>query len=184
MTDRELLRALLLDRSLRFGDFVLSSGQRSSYYIDARKTTMAAAGLGLVGRLGLAAIRAKEWNPTAVGGLTMGADPVACAIARASLEAPPTVDAFSVRKATKEHGTKKLVEGSFEQGARVVIVEDVITTGGSALEAIEAVRGGGGLVLGILAVIDRQEGGRERLAAAGFEVVAMTTIGELGVRTE
>lgn len=181
MTDQEILRALLLDRSLTRGDFVLSSGQRSSYYIDARKTTMSAAGLGVIGRLGLTAIRAMGWAPEAVGGLTMGADPVAYAIARASLDAPPIIDAFSVRKAVKGHGTKKRVEGSLDAGTTVVIVEDVITSGGSAQEAIDAVRQAGGGVLGVLAIVDREQGGRQLIESQGIKVVSITTISALGI---
>ncbi len=180
MTDQERLRALLLERSLSRGDFVLSSGQRSSYYIDARKTTMSAAGLGVIGRLGLAAIREAGWKPGAVGGLTMGADPVAYAIARASLDDAPEVDAFSVRKALKGHGTKKLIEGRFEAGIPVVVVEDVITSGESALQAISAVREAGGVVLGVVAVVDRRQGGTERIQTGGIRVVSLTTINDLG----
>ncbi|MEO8450691.1 MAG: orotate phosphoribosyltransferase [Gemmatimonadota bacterium] len=175
MTDLEALEALLYERSVAFGDFVLASGQRSTYYIDARKTTMSAAGLSLIGRLGIQAIRVAGWEPNVVGGLTMGADPVAYAVARVSLESPPIMDAFSVRKAPKEHGTKRRIEGNFGPDTAVVVVEDVITSGGSALQAVEAVRAEGGRVLGVLAVVDREEGGREAIQAAGIEVVSITT---------
>jgi len=180
--DLEALEQLLLDRSVAFGDFVLSSGQRSSYNIDARKTTMSARGIDLIGRLGLGLIRGRGWAASAVGGLTMGADPVAYAIARATLEDPPIIDAFSVRKAAKEHGTRKRVEGNFERGTRVVIVEDVITSGGSAIQAIEAVEAEGGVVLGVVAVVDREQGGAAAIARAGQQVVAITTITRLGVK--
>lgn len=173
--DAERLLDLLRERSLRRGDFVLASGQRSSYYIDARLTTLSAQGQALIGHLGLAAIRRQGWRPDAVGGLTMGADPVACAIAAASLHAPPTVDAFSVRKAVKAHGAQRRIEGNFGPGARVVVLEDVVTTGGSALAAIEAIRAEGGVVLGVLAVVDREQGGRDAIAATGIEVVALAT---------
>ncbi len=182
MTDRESLAALLRERSLKFGDFQLASGQRSPYYIDARKTTMSARGQLLVGRMGLAAIRAAGWNPRSVGGLTLGADPVAYAISRASSEAPPEIEAFSVRKAAKEHGTGRRIEGNFEPGNRVVVVEDVITTGGSTLQAIEAVRTEGGEVLGVVAVVDRGQGGVEAIGrGARLEVVVLTTTIELGL---
>ena len=138
MTLPQALADLLRERSVTFGDFLLSSGQRSSYYIDARKTTMSAEGQRLIGEAGIAAIRAAGWAPAAVGGLTMGADPVAYAIARASLDHPPIVQAFSVRKAVKQHGTGQRIEGNFSSGLPVVIIEDVITTGGSAQEAIVA----------------------------------------------
>ncbi len=175
MTGRESLAALLRERSVTHGNFVLSSGQRSTYYIDARKTTMSAEGQRLIGPLALAAIREAGWAPAAVGGLTMGADPVAYAIARASADAPPLVQAFSVRKAAKEHGTRRRIEGNFTKGQPVVVIEDVITSGGSALQAIEAIRSEGGEILGVLAVVDREQGGREAIEAAGLIVVALTT---------
>ena len=181
MSDHETLLQLLLDRSLQTGDFQLASGQRSSYYIDARPTTMSAVGQQVIGRLGLEAIRQAGWQPTALGGLTMGADPVAYAIASASADRPPAIDAFSVRKEAKAHGARRRVEGNFQKGARVVVVEDVITSGGSALAAIEAVQQEGGTVLGVVSVVDRQQGGREALEQAGFSVVSLTTISELGL---
>jgi orotate phosphoribosyltransferase len=181
VSDLEVLRTLLRQRSLTFGDFVLSSGQHSSYYIDARRTTMSARGLDVIGRLGLAAIRAQGWGPVAVGGLTMGADPVAYAVARASVDDPPIVDAFSVRKGAKDHGTRRLVEGTFEPGARVVVIEDVITSGGSALQAIASIEREGGEVLGVLAVVDRLQGGRAAIEATGISVVCLTATNEIGV---
>jgi orotate phosphoribosyltransferase len=177
----ERLRRLLLQQSVRRGDFVLSSGKHSSYYIDCRLTTMSAEGQKLIGQLGWAAIRAQGWRPRTVGGLTMGADPVAYALAATSWGSELVFDAFSVRKEAKGHGTTRLIEGCFATGDEVVIVEDVITTGGSAQRAIEAVTLAGGVVLGVLAVVDRQEGGREALQAEGREVVALTTVAQLGV---
>ena len=181
MSDLEVLEALLLQRSLVFGDFVLSSGDRSPYYIDARKTTMAALGQRLIGALGLGLIRGRGWIPTSIGGLTMGADPVAYAIARASLDSPPVIDGFSVRKATKDHGTKKRVEGNFGPGYSVVIAEDVLTSGGSSIQAVEAIRSEGGIVLGVLVVVDREQGGVEAVRKHGVEVACITTIARLGV---
>jgi len=179
--DLAALEALLRDRSLTHGDFVLSSGQRSSYYIDARKTTMSAQGFALIGRLGLEAIRRQGWAPRFVGGLTMGADPVAYALARASLDTPPEIDAFSVRKAAKEHGTRRRIEGNFASGSPVVVIEDVITSGGSALQAIEVVLAEGAQVLGVLAVVDREQGGSEAIQRHGIGVVSITTTSKLGV---
>jgi orotate phosphoribosyltransferase len=176
----ELIR-LLLERSVRHGDFVLASGARSSYYIDARLTTMSARGLGLIGQLGAEAIRDAGWKPMAVGGLTMGADPVAYAIAVATAGETTPIEAFSVRKTAKRHGTGRKIEGNFQTGAEVVVVEDVITSGGSALQAIEAVQTEGGKVLGVLAVVDREEGGRLALESAGHKVVALTTVHDLGL---
>lgn len=178
----DALVALLRERSVRFGDFLLASGARSSYYVDCRLTTMSAAGQALIGPLALRAIRAAGWTPRAIGGLTMGADPVSYAIARASIDAAPTIDAFSVRKAAKEHGTGRTIEGNFAAGDAVVVIEDVITSGGSAMAAIEAVRGAGGRVIGVLAVVDRQAGGRAAIESAGVPVVALVTAEELGVK--
>jgi orotate phosphoribosyltransferase len=182
VTDSQDLVTLLLERSVRQGDFVLASGARSSYYIDARLTTMSAHGLSVVGRLGLQAIQDAGWAPQAVGGLTMGADPVAYAIARASDDQPMPINAFSVRKAAKQHGTGKRIEGNFQPGASVVVVEDVITSGGSAKEAIDAIVQEGGLVLGVLAVVDREEGGRAMLRQLGHKVVVLTTVSQMGLR--
>lgn len=180
-TDLDRLRELLKERSLTFGDFLLSSGLRSTYYIDARRTTMSAEGLCLIGRAGLQLIRKAGWGADAIGGLTMGADPVSYAVAREAWGNPPVLDAFSVRKAAKEHGTKRSIEGNFAAGKRVVISEDVITSGGSALQAIAAVREAEGIVVGVLAVVDRQQGGLEKIREAGVEVVCITTTSELGV---
>lgn len=184
MSDLDTLHRLLRTRSVVYGDFLLSSGQRSHYYIDARRTTMAAEGLSAIGRLGLEVIHQAGWMPAAVGGLTLGADPVAYAIAVASMAAPPVVNAFTVRKAAKAHGTGRLIEGCFEPGMAVVVVEDVITSGGSALQAVEAVRNSGGRVLGVLALVDREQGGREAIAANGLEVVTITTLRGAGVMPE
>jgi orotate phosphoribosyltransferase len=175
------LEELLLARSVRHGDFVLASGQRSSFYIDCRLTTMSAEGMVLIGREGLRAIRQAAWKASAVGGLTLGADPVAYAIAAASWAEGPPLEAFTVRKEPKQHGTQRLIEGNFAAGATVVVVEDVITSGSSALRAIEAVLAEGGRVAGVLAVVDRQQGGRETLEAAGYEVRALTTAAALGL---
>ncbi len=175
--DRTRLMTLLRQRSLQTGDFVLSSGKRSDYYIDARRTTMSGEGLRLIGRLGLAALRDAGWRPHAVGGLTLGADPVAYAIACAA-EAEG-IDAFTVRKQPKQHGTGRLIEGPFQPGASVVVVEDSMTSGESALRAVAAVREAGGRVRGVLCLVDREEGGRERLEAEGIPLLHLFTAREL-----
>lgn len=182
-TDSAALDRLLLERSVQRGHFVLASGRTSNVYIDCRLTTMSAAGLTLIGPLGLAAIRERGWTPRSVGGLTMGADPVAYAIAAASASREPIVDAFSVRKEAKAHGTGRRVEGNFRSGDKVVVIEDVITSGGSALKAIEAIRHEGGEILGVLAVVDREEGGRATIEAAGYSVVALSTATRLGIKS-
>jgi orotate phosphoribosyltransferase len=183
---RTALVALLAERSARRGDFTLASGRHSTLYIDARLTTMSPEGLALIGPLGRAAVRRLAWaaGVGAVGGLTMGADPISYAISYASQLAGdrPPLRAFTVRKEAKAHGTGKLVEGPFVAGDRVVIVEDVITTGGSALRAVEAVRGAGGTVTGVLALVDREEGGREAIEAAGLSVEALVRAAEIVAR--
>lgn len=178
-TDR--LAELLRQRSLSRGDFLLASGRRSSFYIDARRTTMSGEGQALIGAAGLAALQAHGWRPRAVGGLTLGADPVAYAIAHTARLAGLPLDAYTVRKEAKAHGTARRVEGCLDPGDAVVVIEDVITTGRSALDAVAAVRSEGAQVLGVLAVIDREEGGREALEAAGLEVAALVTARDLGV---
>lgn len=145
---------------------------------------MSPEGLALIGPLGLAALGEAGWAADSVGGLTLGADPIAYAIAYASALAgvgsgAPMVRAFTVRKEAKQHGTGKLVEGPFRAGDRVVVIEDVITTGGSALRAAEAIRAAGGEILGVLALVDRQEGGREALEGAGLQVRAMALASEV-----
>jgi len=164
---------------VRLGDFTLASGARSSYYVDARRTAMCAEGQMLVGRLGFQAVLEHDLDVTHVGGLTMGADPVSYAVAHRSwLEGRP-LDAFSVRKKAKEHGTGQRIEGGLPDEARCLVVEDSMTTGGSALQAVEVLRGAGATVETVLTLVDREEGGRRRLAEAGIVLVALFTGSEL-----
>ena len=174
------LQILLAKRSARRGEFTLASGRTSSLYIDARLTTMSPDGLVLIGPLGLRALRDESWEVDAVGGLTLGADPISYAISYASaLEGSSPVRAFTVRKETKVHGTGKLIEGPFRTHDKVVVIEDVITTGGSALRAAEAIRDAGGDVVGVLALVDREEGGREALESTGLKVRSLTRAREI-----
>lgn len=136
-------------------------------------------GLALIGPLGISALVAAGWRVDSVGGLTLGADPISYAIAYASALAGTPIRAFTVRKEAKAHGTGRLIEGPFREGDRVAVVEDVITTGGSALRAVEAIRAAGGEVTGVLALVDREEGGREALESAGLRVVALARAGEI-----
>jgi len=179
MTDHEQLVRLLAARSARRGNFTLASGRQSSLYIDARLTTMTPEGQQLIGRLGLQAIRDASWTADAVGGLTLGADPIAYAICHSSAETARPLRAFTVRKEPKAHGTGKQVEGPLVSGDRVVIVEDVITTGGSATKAIDAVTREGAKVIGVLALVDREEGGRQQLESLGVRVHSLTTASEI-----
>ena len=179
MTDKELLTTLLAERSSKKGHFILASGRESEFYIDARLTTMSPEGLSVIGRLGLSVLRESRWPVDAVGGLTLGADPISYAISYASADTDRPLRAFTVRKEAKTHGTGKLIEGPFRPSDRVVVIEDVITTGGSAQRAIEAIRSAGGTVSGVLAVVDRQEGGRETLESAGVPVIALANASEI-----
>ena len=177
--DRGALISLLATRSARRGTFTLASGRQSSLYIDARLTTMSPDGLSLIGTLGLSALRSARWEVDAIGGLTLGADPISYAISYASAHTASPIRAFTVRKEAKAHGTGKLIEGPFESGDRVVVVEDVITTGGSAWRAVDAIRGAGGEILGVLALVDREEGGREALEAKGLRVMSLVTASDI-----
>jgi orotate phosphoribosyltransferase len=181
---RHDLAALLRAQSVAVGSFTLASGRTSSYYVDARKTTMSARGQQLIGELGVQAIRNTGWAADAVGGLTLGADPVAYAIARASAEQPPIIDAFTVRKAAKSHGGKRRIEGCFAPGMAVVVVEDVVTTGQSALQAIHALAGEGARISGVLAVVDREEGGRGAIEHAGYPLRSLIALADLRLPPE
>lgn len=178
MTTLELVQ-LLASRSVKRGEFTLASGRPSSLYIDARLTTMSPEGLRLVGSLGLAALRDAGWDVQSIGGLTLGADPIAYAIAYASASTAAPLRAFTVRKEAKNHGTARRIEGPFQKGDHVAVVEDVITTGGSALKAIEAVTEAGGVIAGVLTVVDREEGGREALESRGVRVISLTRASQL-----
>lgn len=186
MTDHERLVTMLAARSARRGEFTLASGARSTLYIDVRLTSMSPDGLALIGPLALSELERAGWRPDSVGGLTLGADPISYAIAYASAVAArePLVRAFTVRKEAKAHGTGKLIEGPFRAGDRVVVIEDVITTGGSALRAADAIASAGGDIAGVLAVVDREGGGRERIEERGYPVIALARAAELVARME
>lgn len=179
MPDHDGLLSLLAERSARRGHFTLASGRESTLYIDARLTTMSPEGLTLIGPLALSTLRAAKWKIDAVGGLTLGADPISYAISYASASTDKPVRAFTIRKEAKTYGTGRLVEGPFHPGDHVAIIEDVITTGGSALRAVDAITRAGGVVTGILALVDREEGGREALLATGLPVIVLFRAAEI-----
>jgi len=154
---REQLLNLLADNSFRLGEFTLSSGIKSDYYIDCRTTTLHAQGAELTGRVFLNLFRAQGWSPTAVGGLTMGADPVVVAVAVISAQSGSPIHGFLVRKAEKAHGMGRRIEGFQEKGAKVVIVDDVCTTGSSTIQAIEAAREFGFDIVGVACLVEREE---------------------------
>jgi orotate phosphoribosyltransferase len=152
-TPKQELLELLAQKSFRLGEFQLSSGGTSDYYIDCRTTTLDARGAQLVGQVFLDEIREQGWEPSALGGLTMGADPIVVAVAVTS----GTLNGFLVRKAEKQHGTGQRIEGFREKGARVVIVDDVCTTGSSTIQAIETARNYGFEVIGAMCLVERQD---------------------------
>ncbi len=171
---------LLIDRSFKWSEepiFKLASGRLSNYYIDCKPTTMSPEGLSIIGPLLLSVV--KEWGVSAVGGLTLGADPISYAVAYASSSSEEPIKAFVVRKEAKDHGTGKLIEGPVSPGDRVAIVEDVITTGGSTLRAVEAAKVFGLDIAGVVALVDRQEGGKEKIESVGLHVVSIVTREEL-----
>jgi orotate phosphoribosyltransferase len=173
------LVTLLAKYSARRGQFTLASGKRSNFYIDARLTTMSPEGLSLIGPLALSTLRGSGWEIDAVGGLTLGADPISYAISYASADSDHPLRAFTVRKETKAHGMGKIIEGPFREGDCVAVIEDVITTGGSALRAIEAVHRAKGTVAGVLALVDREEGGRQAIEASGVPVVSLVAASQI-----
>jgi orotate phosphoribosyltransferase len=172
---RAQLLSLLARKSFRLGDFKLSSGGTSDYYIDCRTTTLDATGARLTGEAFLGEIRARGWEVSAIGGLTLGADPIAVA---AAVLSQGSLHAFLVRKGEKAHGTGQRIEGFRAQGARVVIVDDVCTTGASTIQAIVAAREFGFEVAGVMCLVEREEaGGRLQVeqAAAPAPFVALFT---------
>jgi orotate phosphoribosyltransferase len=176
MSDRQRLLELLTRLAYEKRKVVLSSGRESDFYIDTKQASLTAEGHVLVGRLVLAEMRAHFPAAQAVGGMTMGADPIASAAALTSfLEAPPGIPAFYVRKEPKGHGTNQWLEGkkAIPAGAGVAVVEDVVTTGASTLKAVERVRSEGFQVLGVIALVDREEGGRQAVEAAGVPLRAL-----------
>lgn len=176
--DRERLRQILKENSILLGKFKLSSGKESNYYIDARLTTLHPEGVYLVGKIFLDEIL-KDSQIVAVGGPTMGADPVVGSILSLSHQNSHPIHGFLVRKEEKQHGTGKLIEGNLMSGDKVAIVEDVATTGGSILKAIDAVENTGATVEKVLVIVDREEGARRVLEDLEYEFFSIFKIGEL-----
>ncbi|ABF40179.1 orotate phosphoribosyltransferase [Candidatus Koribacter versatilis Ellin345] len=186
MNHRGELLSLLAQKSFALGQFKLSSGGTSDYYVDCRVTTLSAAGAHLTGLVFLNEIRNRGWNPAAIGGLTMGADPIVTAVSIASvLEGTGEIEGFLVRKAEKEHGMKNRIEGFKGKGSRVVIVDDVCTTGSSTIQAIAAAREFGFEVTGVMCLVERLEAmGRPAVEseAGGAPFVSVFTSDEVRVR--
>jgi len=175
---RQNLLRTLAHKSFRLGEFKLSSGGTSDYYVDCRTTTLDAKGSRLTGEVFLEEIRGRGWKPEALGGLTMGADPIVVAVAVVSGE----LNGFLVRKAEKQHGTGQRIEGFRDKGAKVVIVDDVCTTGASTVEAIEAAREFGFEIVGVMCLVEREEAqGRAKVekAAAPAPFVSLFTANDV-----
>ena len=180
MSDRLLLRDHLRDHSVSYGDFQLASGQTSTVYVDAKLSTCHAEAMPLVGRLFLKKMVERGWFPKAVGGLTLGADPIAAAVARESINEGSPIDLFVVRKEAKKHGLQKYLEGvPRTEGLSVVVVDDVCTTGGSTIKAVERCREAGMNVLGAICLVDREQGAREALAEIRCPFESIFTLREL-----
>jgi orotate phosphoribosyltransferase len=177
--DRERLAALIREQALEFGNFTLASGKQASFYLDCRRVTLDSAGARLIGE-GMLELLADDW-PDAVGGMAIGADPITAAILTVADLNHRSLRGFIVRKEAKEHGKGRMVEGPVREGDRVVIVEDVVTTGGSSLRAIEHCEAAGLKVAGVLAIIDRLEGGAEAFAAKGFKLRTLFTVRDFGI---
>ncbi len=184
-SSKDQLRALLQEKSVCHGEFTLASGAKSDFYVDARVTTLDPRGACLIGQIGWALVKetADKLNKkvNAIGGLTLGADPIALSIGVAAQRenSSTPLQVFTVRKAAKDHGRQKRIEGNFAPGDSVVVVDDVITTGGSTIQAIDAIEEGGGHVGFVLVLLDRQEGGRENIEQRGHKVVSIFTRAEL-----
>ena len=175
------LKSLLLKKSVRTGTFTLASGKQSDLYIDCRVTALDPFGANLIGEIGWQAVRNKiveeNLKIDAIGGMTLGADPISLAIGMASARNHPdeALQVFTVRKEPKGHGRGKQIEGNFAEGNTVIVVDDVITTGGSTLKAIDVIERDGGKVAFALVLVDREEGGRQAIEERGIPVVALFT---------
>lgn len=177
MDERKRLKEILLEKSYRKGTFTLTSGKTSDFYIDGKQTTLSAEGAYLCGKLILELIRQESKDIKAVGGMTLGADPIVTAVSIASFIADAPIPAFIVRKEAKGHGTGNYIEGlgNMEKGCKVALVEDVVTTGGTLLKVIERVEEAGFSVGLVVTIVERQEGGSETLDKAGYPLKALFT---------
>jgi len=180
MYDKELLRSLIMEKSLKFGDFTLASGKKASFYLDCRQITLDSVGAKLIGE-GILEFLQQNQMPQAVGGMAIGADPITAAVITVAAYQNIPLKGFMVRKQSKGHGTNQFVEGPITAGDRVVIVEDVVTTGGSSLDAIEKVEALGVTVEGVITIIDRLEGGREAFESKGYAFHSLFTVRDFGI---
>ena len=179
MYDRQPLIDLVRQRALKFGDFTLASGKKSSYYLDGKQITLHSTGLRLVS-LGLLDLL-KEVRFDAIGGMSIGADPIIGGVLAVAAEQGRDLAGFLVRKEAKGHGTQRFIEGPVQPGAKVVIVDDVITTGGSSLQAIERIQEFGGEVVHVVAIVDRLQGGAEAFGKLALPFSPLLTIRDFGI---
>lgn len=179
MSDREVLLDQVNSKAVVRGRVTLASGREADYYVDMRRVTLDAVAAPVIGRTMLELTA--DWDFDAVGGLTLGADPVAVAMMHQAAAAGRTLDAFVVRKAQKAHGLQKQIEGPPVEGRRVLAVEDTSTTGGSVLEAVKALRENGAVVVGVAVIVDRDTGAREAVEAEGLEYRYAVGISDLDV---
>ncbi|MCA9116748.1 MAG: orotate phosphoribosyltransferase [Planctomycetaceae bacterium] len=179
MDNRERLIQLFRERALQFGDFTLVSGQKSTWYLDGKQVTLHSHGLHLVAEGLLDLLADVEYD--AIGGMSIGADPIVGGMLSVAAERGQELTGFMVRKEAKGHGTNRYVEGPVQPGQRVVILDDVVTTGGSALKAAERAREFGCEVVQAVGIVDRLQGGAEAFAEAGIPFLALLTVADLGV---
>jgi len=179
--DKEALIALVRHKSLKFGDFTLASGKKARYYLDGKQVTLDPHGARLIAE-GILDLLADGEMPEAIGGMSIGADPITSAVVTMSSVRGTPIVGFMVRKEPKGHGTNQYIEGPVQPGQKVVIVEDVVTTGGSSLAAIERATAFGLEVTGVVAIIDRMEGGAEAFARAGYELRSLLAITDFGIK--
>jgi orotate phosphoribosyltransferase len=177
--DKQALMQLVRDKALKFGDFTLASGKKASYYLDGKQVTLDSAGARLIAE-GILELLGDPL-PKAVGGMAIGADPITAAVVTMAGVRGLPLKGFLVRKEAKGHGTNRFVEGPVAAGDEVVIVEDVVTTGGSSLQAIERVEAMGLRVRKVIAIIDRMEGGLKAFADRGYPLVSLLTIRDFGI---
>lgn len=178
---KEKLLQILRERSYREGEFTLASGKKSSFYLDVKETALHPEGAFLIGTLAVDLFARESLQPHAVGGLTLGADPLATAVSIAAFAVGWSIPAFIVRKQPKDHGTLAWIEGAktFPKGAKLVVLEDVVTTGGSSLKAVEKLEEAGFKVEAILTVVDRLEGARETIEAKGIRFFSLCDLREI-----
>ncbi|UYM03473.1 orotate phosphoribosyltransferase [Solicola gregarius] len=179
MTDRDELVEQIRSKAVVHGEVTLSSGAKADYYVDLRRVTLDAQAAPVIGRMMLELTADLDFD--AVGGLTLGADPIAVSMLHQASAAGRTLDAFVVRKAEKQHGLQRRIEGPDVRGRRVLAVEDTSTTGGSVMTAVEALEQAGAIVVGVAVIVDRATGARERIAEAGYDYRCALTKDDLGL---